>query len=337
VGPARYSEYELAWSGNLARLARYLIDIGLPSVPGRAPSWVPEPLDSLLWHPTQIAHHPDEDGEPCSHPREAWFFINGILTNAAVAQMGGDYLAHLFHRPITLVENSTDGACVDLLECAVERLGATAEDVDAAFPPLMRALKDPAKQRIVVIAHSQGTLIAAVVLELIGRIHACTSSRGLSNTAAEEIHSRARAQGMRFDRRHIQPLTAAELRRLELYCFANCASHMHYLGTAGRKGFPWIESFGNQHDIVARLGVLAPHPHERHIKIDGPRYEHRSAWGHLLNADYLRDIDHAQQAAGADAAAVRDGRPYTLVKKREFPDAAVPRLYGYLHGGGAIP
>jgi hypothetical protein len=156
---------------------------------------------------------------------------------------------------------------------------------------------------------------------------------GLSRTDADEIHNNLRAEGMRFDRAHLKPLTAAELTRLELYCFANCASHMRYVGSVRGRPFPWIESFGNQHDIVARLGVLAPHPARRDIKIDGPRYEHRGAWGHLLNAHYLRHIEEAQSCSGMARAASHGGAPYTLVNEQEFPGAIVPRLYGYLRGG----
>ncbi len=336
-GPAPYSEYDLLWSGDVPRLARYLLDIGIPSVPGRAPGWVPGPLASLFWHASHVDRHPDENGRLDSHPHEAWFFINGILTDDAVAQMNGDYLAYLFRRPITLLQNSTDGALTDLLECAVERIGATAEDVDAAFPPLMKALKDREKHRVVVIAHSQGTLIAAVLLELIKGIYAHTASDRLSDANVDEIHRKARTEGMRFNRAHITPLNARELGRLELYCFANCASHMRYIDGPDGARFPWIESFGNQHDIVARLGVLAPHPDQRQIDIDGPRYEHRGAWGHLLNAHYLGHIDRAQPRVGEGGAAGRDGEPYTLMNEPEFPGAAVPRLYRYLGGSSSLP
>jgi hypothetical protein len=261
--------------------------------------------------------------------------------NEAVARMNGDYLAYLFHRPITLLENSTDGATVDLLECAVERLGATAADVDAAFPPIMAALKDPRKKRIVVIAHSQGTLILAVVLELITALYANTSfdrisgEHRISRENIERIHSRVRAEGMQFARRHIKPVTAGELARVELYCFANCASHMNYIEHLNGRGHPWIESFANEHDLVARLGVLAPHPKQRQIQIDGPRYEHRAAWGHLLNAHYLKDIEHAQIRARAGSADAHTGAPYILLNQAEFPQAVVPRLYNYLEGDGS--
>jgi hypothetical protein len=322
--PARYSEYELLWSGNVRRLVHWLVDVSVPSIPGRAPRWVPAPIGNLFWHHSHTARHPDEDGRFHTFSNEAWFFINGILTDAALAWLNGDYLADLFHRPVTMIENATDGAFVDLLECAVERLGATAEDVDAAFPPLIEALKDPRKERIVVITHSQGTLIIAVVLDLIKEIYGLTdeTTGDLASHHIDAIHSRTRAEGMRFDRSHIKPITKAELRRLEVYCFANCASHMCYFDR--NEKIPWIESFGNEHDVVARLGVLAPHPSERDITIDGPRWEHRGAWGHLLNIHYLRAIDKAQPPG----LSVRDSKPYVLAK--DSPGAEVPRLYRYL-------
>lgn len=53
------------------------------------------------------------------------------------------------------------------MECASEKLGATGEDVDNGFHVLLDAIADPQKKRVVLICHSQGTLIAAVVLRLI--------------------------------------------------------------------------------------------------------------------------------------------------------------------------
>jgi hypothetical protein len=331
-GPVQYSEYELVWSGNADRLANYLLDIGIPSVPARAPRWVPRGLASVLWHPLRVVSPRPRRGQAAEHPHEAWFFINGILTDDGVAKLNGAYLTHLFGRPVTLLENLTDGAAVDLLECAIERLGASSEHVRAAFVRLMAALKDPTKHRVVVICHSQGTLITAVLLELFGHIQEHTRANRLSKAHADAIHARAHAEGVRVRREEIKPLSARELDKLELYCFANCASHMRYVRTASGERLPWIESFGNEHDIVARLGVLAPNPTRREIAIDGPRYEHPGAWGHLLNVHYLRAIEQAQMVTGELAHDTDPGAPYRLINASEFPEAAVPRLFGYLGG-----
>jgi hypothetical protein len=334
-GPVPYSEYELVWSGNAPRLAAYLLNVGIPSVPGLAPRWVPRRLASALWHPMRVVTPRPTRSQALQHPHEAWFFINGILTDAAVAQLNGAYLTHLFGRRVTLLENLTDSAPVDLLECAIERFGASSEHVHAAFVRLMTALKDPRKHRVVVICHSQGTLIAAVLLELLGHIHEHTKANRLSRAHGDAIHAKAHADGVRVRRDEIRPLSARELGKLELYCFANCASHMRYVRSSSNRRLPWIESYGNEHDIVARLGMLAPSPAKREIAIDGPRYEHPGAWGHLLNIHYLRAIEQAQLAGGQRVPASEPGAPYRLINASDFPDATAPRLFGYL--GGANP
>ncbi len=336
-GSVPYSEYELVWSGNAQRLAGYLLDIGVPSVPGRAPRWVPRRLASLLWHPLRVVAPTPKRSQAAEHPHEAWFFINGILTDDAVARLNGAYLTHLFGRPVTLLENLTDSAPVDLLECAIERFGASSEHVHAAFVRLMTALKDPTKRRVIVVCHSQGTLITAVLLELLGHVHEHTKANRLSGAHADAIHAKAHAEGVRVRRDEIKPLSARELGKLELYCFANCASHMRYVRTASGKRLPWIESYGNEHDIVARLGMLAPSPAKREIAIDGPRYEHSGAWGHLLNIHYLRAIEQAQLVEGQPVAGSEPGAPYRLINAAEFPEAAAPRLFSYLGGANRLP
>ena len=141
---------------------------------------------------------------------------------------------------------------------------------------------------------------------------------------------------MRLHRDEIKPLSARELGKLELYCFANCASHMRYVRTRSGKRLPWIESYGNQYDIVARLGVLAPSPEKREVRIDGPRYECPGAWGHLLNIHYLRAIEQAQLAGGQQATAPAPGAPYRLMNSSDFSEAAVPRLFSYLGGANSL-
>ena len=47
-------------------------------------------------------------------------------------------------------------------------------------------------------------------------------------------------------------LTGEELAKLEVYCFANCANRMETIGTWQGRPVPWIESYGNEKDIVAR-------------------------------------------------------------------------------------
>ncbi len=98
-----------------------------------------------------------------------------------------------------------------------------------------------------------------------------------------------------------------------------------------QRAVPYVEHFGNENDIVARLGMLAPNAEARRIEIAGPRFVRLGAWGHLLNADYLYPIAevqrHGRRRGGAGTAApfvaLGDGRE----------EATTPRLYGYINGG----
>jgi hypothetical protein len=77
--------------------------------------------------------------------------------------------------------------------------------------------------------------------------------------------------------------------------------------------------------------MLAPHAEAHGIRIDGPRYVRRGAWGHLLNAHYLDAIERAQRAGHR-----RGGRggaaPYERLDRTAAPGGA-PRLFAYINGG----
>ncbi len=336
--PTRHSEYGLAYSWRVLRTARYLADISIPSVPVTAPDWFPEPLAPFFWHPSRVRQHPDHNESWTSHPHETWLFINGIMTSDVLAQMNAAYLADLFHRPVTLIENSTDGLLEDLIECAREKsFGRNAEATEKAFPAIYDALKDPEKRRVVVIAHSQGTIIASAVLRLLALVYRGGRAQPTVVRHPEAACNAARDAGVELDPTDFEQLDSDELGKLELYCFANCATQMHYLDRTAAGPLPWIESYGNEFDIVARLGMLAPHPGKRGVDIDGPMYEHKGAWGHLLNQHYLRPIDQHQRDDGHKRGPARTtATPFVLTNGAEHPDKSQPRLYRYLNGGSPI-
>jgi len=335
--PARYSEFGLLYSWRVLRTARYVADVSIPSMPVTAPAWFPEPLAPFFWHPSRVGQHPDHNESSTAHPHEAWLFINGIMTNDALARQNAAYLADLFHRPITLIENSTDGVLEDLVECVREKsFGRNAEATEKAFPAIYEALKDPEKRRVVVIAHSQGTIIASAVLRLMALIYQSGQRRSAVARDPQAARAAVLDAGVRLDPTDFEPLDRDELGKLELYCFANCATQMRYIdSTAGRR-LPWIESYGNEFDVVARLGVLAPRPRQRGVAIDGPRYEHEGAWGHLLNRHYLRAIDHSQREGHKHGPKDASPAPYVLINVRDYPDASQPLLFRYLNGGAPL-
>jgi hypothetical protein len=126
-----------------------------------------------------------------------------------------------------------------------------------------------------------------------------------------------------YGRRQPEQVTPEELRKLEIYCFANCASEMVPVKARGENGIPtpWIESYGNEMDIVARLGVLANVTGPGSVSIGGDRYQCDAACGHLLNAHYLFPMMEACKSGDSAGGLVplNGSRP------------SKPRLFDYLN------
>jgi hypothetical protein len=314
----RYSEFKILDPWRLGRTLKYLVNISLPSIPRKPPAFGFPLINRFYWQPSVILQRPDHYGGYTSFPEEAWFFVNGILTNDTVARSTpptGD----LFPRPITLIQNSTGSLFEDLLECMLgKEWYRTTEAAVKAFPPIYDALKSRSKERVVVICHSQGTIILAVVLRMLLAI----TRSPTAETAAEQAPG-AESFGAPYAEpefvypqdepillEDFDPLEADELAKLEIYAFANCANRMTYHPTARKNGrpVPWIESYGNELDLVARLGMLAPRPERWGIQIDGPRYELPGKWGHLLNEHYLTEIEKPRPGYVRS----RGSKPYCL-------------------------
>ncbi|NTW03544.1 MAG: hypothetical protein HGA19_20105 [Oscillochloris sp.] len=333
----RYSEFRMLDVWRPLHSLYYLSNVILPTIPLPPPTIGVPLINTLFWRPSVILQRPDHNGSYTSYPDEAWFFINGIMTNDAVAQLNAAYLSYLFHRPIALLQNTTCGMFADLIECALgKQWHRMTEAAVQAFPPIYDALKSH-RQRVVLIAHSQGTIIAAIILQqfielakFMSRSDVLGGARDADQPCAGPVFVYPDQSPFRLS--DFEPLSEPEWAKLEIYCFANCATTMTYYQ---RPSLPWIEHFGNEYDIVSRLGMLAPNAEARGIHIDGPRYEHRGAWGHLLNEHYLHDIE-AIQKNGRKRGGCGGCAPYTMRNSDSFPEDMVPRLFSYLNGGSPL-
>jgi hypothetical protein len=238
------------------------------------------------------------------------------------------------------LHNSTCGVLPDLLECAVGKgWNGVTEATRMAFAPIYSALKQPSCQRVVLLAHSQGSLIAGVLLWLLRGLYAPTAHELLEGEpqCPEQRVARALAERWAFpcaqsaaDRLASPaavspPLTRAELAKLEVYAFANCASLMEPVDGSAR--LPYLESYGNEFDVVARLGVLAPATGLGAVRVGGERFLRPGTWGHLLNVHYLQAMEQEWRASIANGDALRTGlRPLPGNRARQ------PRLFGYFDG-----
>ena len=79
---------------------------------------------------------------------------------------------------------------------------------------------------------------------------------------------------------------------------------------------------------MARLGILSPlrEGDEPSIEIDGPLFEQKGEWGHLLNEHYLSAIDDYLYPGMEPYAREKDPYP----PAGEKPGGS--RLYKYFHG-----
>jgi hypothetical protein len=347
---------------NLATAAR----IALPSWPGR-PSWAPEASAALgLFRESVVLPYPVEAEPVNPFPRESWLFLNGICTDDAVLELNARYLHRLFGRPLTLLHNQTYGAVLDLAECALGKGWiASTEAVRKLFPAFYAELKRPDVDRVVLLAHSQGTILAAVFLAILRQLLApgweedspearCaqsllgTSPDALGKENARLLRPKAGPAGadlvpVRTDNgrlligsslaRHavdraaawldwsattslgLPPLSMEEVRKLEIYCFATCATDLRTLIDDGNPA-PHIEHFGNTHDVVARLGMFAPGSGPGSTRIDGVRFVREGGWGHLLNAHYLAPLER-QWAGEGRVFTMSDGDPRTDSRLRQ--------------------
>ena len=202
---------------------------------------------------------------------EFWILVNGIATTTAIAQSNADCLYRLFGRPIWICYNPTDGILVDILECIVDKIGWGAQFWEtkprATLAQILQRALTQAQQgvytRVVVVAHSQGTIITSAVLrDMLG-------GNQWSN------------------------LKDASRKYLQVYCLADCAHQMIVQDAQGIQIVNYLENVTNGLDTVAWLGVLFPFPsfwqdqNGQGIVIQGSKVKEPDLWGHFLNIHYL--------------------------------------------------
>ena len=100
------------------------------------------------------------------YKHERWLFINGCLIGHRGLQLNVNRLTRTFGRPVTGIHNQTYGLIADLLECLVQIcLAFNTMNVRVAYDYTKACLLDPTVDKVVLIAHSQGGIIASLVLD----------------------------------------------------------------------------------------------------------------------------------------------------------------------------
>lgn len=97
---------------------------------------------------------------------ERWFFLNGCCTTGHHLQQNVDLLSETFGRPIFAIHNRTYGVIGDLFECILQRsFDLFTEETRVCYEYIKAYLTDPEVSKVVMIAHSQGCIMASQILD----------------------------------------------------------------------------------------------------------------------------------------------------------------------------
>jgi len=210
------------------------------------------------------------------HPEELWIFCNGILNDLDGAKGACKKITEMFGRPCKLLHNPTDGPILDLLECLMGktglfRLGCTGPR-KLLRNILDKEMKKDCYKKIVLVAHSQGTIISGnVIADFNDRIE------DKEKYTVEE-----------------REVIKKNMSKLEVYIFAGAA---HYMSG---KYVSHLECLSNRGDVVAVLGHIFPNILKsiwRNTRGNGIIYDHckdhveTSNWGHSFIPHYLAPME----------------------------------------------
>jgi predicted esterase len=101
------------------------------------------------------------------HPTERWYFINGVCTDHNWLQRNCQRLERAFDRPVVGIYNETNDIVVDVLECFAQRnLNFSTQAGRDAASAIREDIRNGVTN-VVLIGHSQGGIIASIVLQLL--------------------------------------------------------------------------------------------------------------------------------------------------------------------------
>ncbi|KAI9639900.1 uncharacterized protein MKK02DRAFT_40230 [Dioszegia hungarica] len=242
---------------------------------------------------------------------EAWLFVNGIATSASGLQLILTRLNVLFGRRVTGIHNKTFGIWWDLVECLLQRdfMWATA-DVRVGYETICQHIRNPAKKKVVLMAHSQGGIImSAWVDQLLSdfpadalrkiEIYTFASAANHFSVPSSPVYPGAEADAITADAEAASAGTGT----------ATATAHTESTGTGSRQigrrfVFGVVEHFVNTKDYVSLIGLIefAPHPPATTVpgvlpaqaaegRFAGRIFRREGHTGHLLVAHYLKEGD----------------------------------------------
>ncbi|RHZ70237.1 hypothetical protein Glove_274g10 [Diversispora epigaea] len=176
-----------------------------------------------------------------------WFFINGILVDHWWLDLNCRKLEMRFNVGVKGIYNRSYGPIWDIVESILQRdFNMYNASVINAIREIIRELRN--EQPVRIIAHSQGAIIAGLVVDELYRLLSLSDEKNY-------------------------------LRNLEVFTFANGARDFR-----NPEGLiKVIEHYANIGDVIPRVGVLA---NSSNSDFDGDVFINGSTKGHLFNRYY---------------------------------------------------
>tara|TARA_B100000941_G_C28485366_1_gene544639 strand:- start:91 stop:966 length:876 start_codon:yes stop_codon:yes gene_type:complete len=242
------SKSEMSTSNwGLMNTLQFISNIFIIKLPLYCPEWVPYPI-RILFFGDNSKYYADDDE---TKDGICMIFLNGILYNDTTIKQTQALLRKMFNRPINILKNASDSIVSDVIETLI---GKSTQELDEASTialyTICNKLLDEKIDKLIVICHSQGSVIMSNVLKHLYKL-------GLNKKEYME--------------------------KLEIYSFATCATKMNYVVDE----LPYMEHFANDNDFVANLGCNCADDIKHLISIDGKMQIKRNKSGHMFNTHYI--------------------------------------------------
>ncbi|KAF0441718.1 hypothetical protein F8M41_003764 [Gigaspora margarita] len=235
-------------------------------------------ITTILLYPIREMRLAEEDcREPLIHTEEhdgeRWFMLNGVMVNKNWLNENCKRLEHRFNKGVTGILNSSYGIIWDTAETILMRsFDDESIPVRWASWNIFQALKDKNIKKVILVAHSEGCVIANLVIKKLY----WELSYSEKDAYEEDL-----------------------LSKLEVYTFANIARE--FINPKGL--IKCIEHYANEEDLIAKMGVL----HEvENPRFHGKIFVNKNARGHLFNRYYSLDPENYMYVKRPDACLISD-------------------------------
>eukprot|EP00026_Physarum_polycephalum_P007930 Phypoly_transcript_08002.p1 GENE.Phypoly_transcript_08002~~Phypoly_transcript_08002.p1 ORF type:complete len:492 (+),score=107.49 Phypoly_transcript_08002:50-1525(+) len=179
----------------------------------------------FLWERSYVTEIGSRDAVVrTARAKERWVFVNGMCVDNNLGNGNATQLSKLFNRQVGFFHNPTQGLLFDFFECMVGRTFNFQTPVSRQLTAcLTSALENEAFEKVVLVVHSQGAIIASNAIELLIK-------------------------------------KQVPLRKLEVFTFGSAADEfMQVYDESTKKSYPYYEHYANEYDYVAQIGIFHWH------------------------------------------------------------------------------